>query len=114
MPIIIAGTIEVDPDQRDGALVAAEPFITGARSQPGCLEYSFCADGTRPGTIVVLERWADEDALRGHFAGPHYLAMRDHLGASGLRGATVAKHRIELSEPVYDDRGVPRPDFVTA
>ena len=112
--IIIAGTIQVDPERRDAAVASAEPYITGARSQPGCLEYSFCADTTRPGTIVVLERWANQDALRAHFAGPHYLAMRGHLGASGLLGADVAKHRVDLSEPVYDPTGVPRPDFFTA
>lgn len=113
-PIIIAGTIQLDPERRDAAVAAAEPYIAGARSQPGCLEYSFCADSTRPGTIVVLERWADAEALRAHFAGPHYRAMRDHLGNSGLLGADVAKHRVDLSEPVYDPTGVPRPDFFSA
>lgn len=113
MPIIIAGTIELDPDTRDTALAEALPFILGARTQRGCMEYSFCADGARAGTVVVLEQWADEDALRDHFAGPHYRSMREHLAASGLLDAAVAKHRVDLTEPVYDPAGVPRADFFT-
>jgi hypothetical protein len=40
--------------------------------------------------------------------------MRDTIAAHGIRGLDVSKHRISLSEPVYDPQGRPRADFFTA
>ena len=112
--IIIAGTVDVDPERRDEALVAGEPHMKATRAQDGCIDYVWSADALVPGRIYVFERWRDQESLEAHFAGPHYLAMRDTIGAHGLRGVDVSKYRIDLSEPVYDPSGVPRADFFTA
>ncbi len=112
--IIIAGTVEVDPEQRDAALEAGCPHMKATRAQKGCIDYVWSADLLVPGRIYVYERWESEDDLRAHFEGPHYLAMRDTVAAHGLRGADVLKYRMEISEPVYDPTGVPRADFFTA
>ena len=42
--IIIAGTVDVDPAQRDAALAAGKPHVDGALTQKGCLAYSWAAD----------------------------------------------------------------------
>ncbi len=34
-------------------------------------------------------------------------------GRFGIRAASTKKYRIERSEAVYDDKGVPRADFFT-
>ena len=112
--IIIAGTVEVDPEQRDAALKAGCLHMEATRAQKGCIDYVWSADLLVPGRIYVYERWESEDDLRAHFEGPHYLAMRDTVAAHGLRGADVLKYRMEISEPVYDPTGVPRADFFTA
>ena len=112
--IIIAGTVEVDPAQRDAALEAGCPHMKATRAQKGCIDYVWSPDLLVPGRIYVYERWESEDDLRAHFEGPHYLAMRDTVAAHGPRGADVLKYRMEISEPVYDPTGVPRADFFTA
>jgi quinol monooxygenase YgiN len=112
--IILSGTVDVDSEQRDAALQAGLPHMRATRAQSGCLDYNWSADLLTPGRIYVYERWESQAALEAHFAGPHYLAMRDTIAAHGLRGADVSKHRIELSEPVYDPGGVPRADFFSA
>lgn len=109
--IIIAGTVEVDPEQRDQALEAGCPHMEATRAQAGCIDYVWSADLLVPGRIYVYERWESEEALRAHFEGPHYLAMRNTIGAHGLRGADVSKYRPEIQEPVYDETGTPRADF---
>lgn len=111
--IIIAGTVDVDPEQRDAALTAGKPHMEATRAQKGCIDYVWSADLLVPGRIYVYERWEDEAALDAHFKGPHYLAMRDTIGAHGLRAADVLKHRPEISEPVYDPTMTPRADFFT-
>jgi hypothetical protein len=40
--------------------------------------------------------------------------MRDTIAAHGIRALDVSKHRITLSEPVYDPSGQPRADFFSA
>ena len=111
--IIIAGTVDVDPERRDAALVAGKPHMEATRAFPGCLDYVWSADLLVPGRIYVFERWESTETLAAHLAGPHYLAMRDTIAAHGLRAADVLKYRPEISEPVYDSTGTPRADFFT-
>jgi len=111
--ILIAGTVDVDPERRAAALEAGLPHMRATRAFPGCLDYVWSADLLVPGRIYVFERWESSETLAAHFEGPHYRAMRDTMAAHGLRGADVRKYRGERSEPVYDDRGRPRADFFT-
>ena len=111
--IIIAGTVDVDPARRDAALEAGKPHMEATRAQKGCVDYTWSADGLMAGRIYVFERWESQNDLAAHFAGPHYLAMRDTIAAHGLRGADVLKYRIGHAEPVYDPSGKPRADFFT-
>jgi quinol monooxygenase YgiN len=109
--IIVAGHVDLDPARRDTALRAASELFAATRAQPGCLDYVWCADPASPGRVWVFERWSDTPSLAAHLAGPCYQAMLGVLAQGGLRGAQVAKHRIDRSEPVYDATGRPRADF---
>ena len=53
-------------------------------------------------------------ALIEHLRAPSYVNMLAHLGKVGIRAAVTRKYRVDLDEPVYDDQGKPRGDFVTA
>ena len=109
--ILIAGTVDVDPEQRDAALQAGRPHMEATRAQKGCIDYVWSADSLVPGRIYVYERWESQTDLQLHFEGPHYRAMRETIANFGLRGADVLKYRIARSEPVYDPTGTPRADF---
>ncbi len=109
--IIIAGTLEVDPEERDAALEAGRPHEEAARAQKGCIDYAWTADGLVPGRIHVFERWESEADLAAHLSGPAYRGQRDTIGSYGPRSADISKYRIDLSEPVYDPEGSPRADF---
>jgi len=111
MPILIAGTVNVAPEQRDAH--CARPGRTWkppARSA-GCIHYQWGADPLQPGRIYVYEEWESQEALAAHFAGPHYRNMRECIGAHGLISAEVSKFRVNLQEPVYGPAGTPRADF---
>jgi quinol monooxygenase YgiN len=112
--IIISGTVDVEPERRDAALVAAQPHMRATRALEGCLDYVWSGDPLTPGRIYVYERWQSREHLEAHFASPHYPAMRDTIAAHGIRALDVSKHRITLSEPVYDPSGQPRADFFSA
>ena len=109
--IIIAGTVDVDPEKREKALSAAEEPMRAVRAQPGCLDYVWSADPLTPGRIYVYERWETTEQLAAHLAGPNYVATRDAIASGGMRGADVAKFEIGRTGAVYDNTGTPRADF---
>ena len=112
--IIIAGTIDVDPEQFDACVAASTPIQKATRDdEPGCLAYCFAPDPVVSGRIQVYELWADEASLAAHFRHQNYMDMRTTLGSFGLRGADNKKYRIDHSEAVYDDTRTPRADFFT-
>src|SRR6059058_3664155 len=42
--VIVGGTFELDPDQREQFLAGRAAMMRRSRAEHGCLEYSFCAD----------------------------------------------------------------------
>ena len=109
--IIIAGTIDFDPEQREPALAAAEELIGATREQSGCLDYAWMPDGVTPGRVYVFERWEDQASLQGHFDGPFYTDMRAILGGFGRIATDIWKYHPDQVQRVYDSKGVPRADF---
>jgi len=110
--VLIAGTIEVDPDRRQGLLDAVRPLVERTRKdEPGCLEYAFTADTVEGGRVVVLERWADEATLAAHLVHDNMLATRRALHEHGSGRSTIAKYRVDTVQPVKDAAGTYRADF---
>ncbi|MDH3753470.1 MAG: antibiotic biosynthesis monooxygenase [Acidimicrobiia bacterium] len=102
--IIIAGTIDLDPDRRDEAVAASVPLQQATRDdEPGCLAYCFAADPCVDGRLQVYELWADSKTLDAHFQHENYFNMRDALHRFGLRGADTTKYRVDATDPVYKD-----------
>jgi quinol monooxygenase YgiN len=66
--VIVAGTLEVDPDQREAFLAGRIDAMRASRAEPGCLEYTFSADPTDPGRVMLFERWASQQDLDTHLA----------------------------------------------
>lgn len=113
MTIIIAGTIDFDPDKAERAIVEARELIAASLREPGCRAYAWSLDPLTPGRVHVFEEWDSRAALAGHFRDASYTGMRDHLANYGLRGSSVRKYRFDCAEPVYDESGTPRADFFT-
>src|SRR5580658_2078316 len=64
--LIVAGIIEVAPEQRAEFLAGRAAAIRATRVEPGCLEYCFSEDSLQPGIVRLFERWTDADALATH------------------------------------------------
>ena len=65
------------------------------------------------GRVLVFEEWENEADFAAHLAGPQYRGMLGHMQGYTILNAVTRKHRVTLSEPVYDPTGVPRADFFT-
>ena len=66
--VIVGGTFQVDPDQREQFISARAAMMRASRGEPGCLEYTFCADPIDPARVVLYERWASQADLDAHLA----------------------------------------------
>ncbi len=112
--IIIAGTLDFAPEERDAAVEAARELSARTRELAGCLDYVWTPDPAVPGRMYVFERWEDEASLAAHFEGPLYWEMRKTIGQFNRLSVDISKYRIDLQEPVYDREGKARADFFTS
>jgi quinol monooxygenase YgiN len=97
--IIVVGTIEVDPEQRDAFLAAqAEGFAEG-RAEPGCLEYGLLADPENPGVVRLLERWEDVPSFEAHLQalGERAKEGKMPLAHDAVRGVEIIRHDVASS-----------------
>ena len=64
--LIVAGTFELDPNDRDAFLAGRVDAMRSTRTEPGCLEYALSADPVDPTRVMLFERWEDQAAFDGH------------------------------------------------
>lgn len=96
--IIVAGTFEVAPEEREAFIRRREDAMRISRAEPGCLDYAFMADPLEPGVVKLYERWESADALAAHLA-----AMRSRPRTAGgpqPRQASVQQYQISAAGPV--------------
>ena len=87
--IIVAGTLTVDPADRDAYLAACGEVVVAARAAEGCQAFHLSADPIEPGRINVFEQWASAEAaesFRG--SGP------THEQWALVRDAEVYEHEV--------------------
>ena len=97
--VIVAGTIEVDPADRDTFLKGRADGVRATRSEPGCIEYCFSADALDPGLVRIFEVWESQDALTTHLAG---MATQTSGGgpAIAVKKADVLQYAVSSSGPL--------------
>ena len=93
--VIVAGTLEVDPSQRDGYLAGLIDRMHTTRAEPGCLEYTYSADPSNPRRVMLIERWASQKDLDAHIAVA--------LARPASSGPAVKPHAVSMF--VYDVTG---------
>ncbi|WP_019811741.1 putative quinol monooxygenase [Saccharomonospora halophila] len=61
--LIIAGYLEVDPEQRDAFITAHEDLLRRGRQAPGCLDLAITPDPLNRDRIYNFERWESREQL---------------------------------------------------
>jgi quinol monooxygenase YgiN len=82
--IHVVAVIHAKPGQRGNLLAQFHANIPAVRAEKGCIEYGVAVDAEPvlkfqtaygPDTVVVVEKWADLDALKAHGAAPHMVSF---------------------------------------
>jgi quinol monooxygenase YgiN len=87
--LIVLAEARFDPAQADEVRTTARPMIEASRAEPGCGGYDYAFDLLEPDLMRVRELWANEQALKDHFATPHMAAFLHGLRKLRPRSLTV-------------------------
>ena len=98
--IVIAGYIQMDPDKREPAEVAAREMMEATRREPGCISYTMSADLSDRGRFYIFEEWKDGAALDAHFAAPHMARFREAAAGLGIREMKVQRYEVASVAPL--------------
>ena len=66
--ILVTGSILAREDSFDVVLAACLQHVERSRTEPGCVSHDVHIDCQNPMRLFFFEQWADEPALRTHFA----------------------------------------------
>lgn len=92
--IIVMGHATLAPGEIDRLSAEMEAQISATRAEDGCLHYGFARDVLAPDTLIITERWRDNDAIAAHFASPHMAAFNAALASAKV---------LEVSVKAYDN-----------
>jgi quinol monooxygenase YgiN len=98
--LIIAGTLDLPPENRAKLLEAAEPMMRASEAEDACHHYLMMPDPFDAGRVRIFELWENEDALAPHFASPHMAEFGAALGDLGITGSNLTKYEIASSGPL--------------
>ena len=68
------GTLRLNPDQRDEALLEYQHLVEETRKEAGCRNYVVSADLVDPLTLYIFEEWDDQASLEAHRRSEHFVA----------------------------------------
>jgi quinol monooxygenase YgiN len=80
--IRVVAIVTAKPGRREEILAAFPANVPAVRAEKGCIEYGPAVDADGfgsfqakmgPDTFVVIETWADADALKAHAMAPHMI-----------------------------------------
>ncbi len=94
---IIAGWLDYGPN-RDQVLEQFTVVAAASRGEPGCLDYTVCADPENLGRVVVFERWISEDDLIEHFKTPHIATFREAIKPYPRSGRSLHRYFVAHGE----------------
>lgn len=68
--VIVWGSVIAAEGRLDDLVALGLEHVRRSRREDGCLAHGVHTDAETPSRLVFFEKWADEDALRRHFAVP--------------------------------------------
>jgi quinol monooxygenase YgiN len=98
--LLIAGSIRIDPTQREELLQAAIEVARELRKQVGCTEVTISADLEDRGLLHLLQKWESQAALSANITSPRIFAIRNQVGRLGIREMALLKYDVATVDPL--------------
>ena|ERR1700676_3380641 len=95
--ILVTGSILARQEAFDDVLRLSLEHVERSRKEPGCVFHAVHVDCQNPLRLFFFEQWADEAALRAHFA---VLASREFVKSLSDRIVETSGAEIYRAEPI--------------
>jgi quinol monooxygenase YgiN len=69
--IVVTGRVRIAPADRERFADVASEMCEHSRADDGCRGYRLYASLEEDDRYIIVEEWADDDALQSHFGQPH-------------------------------------------
>jgi quinol monooxygenase YgiN len=92
--IVIAGTFNVEPSDRDAFLEAAKAVMAETHKEEGCQAYNFAPDISDAGVVHLFERWESEAHLGPHMKADHIKTFGRALKDLKILGRNITMYEI--------------------
>ena len=73
--ILVTGHVIITPETADEITRLCVKHSRQSRAEPGCLAHNVHVDCEDASRLVFVEKWANMDALKAHFAVPESIAF---------------------------------------
>ena len=77
--IVLNVTYKCKPELREAFLerIRKEGIDAASRAEAGNLKYDYYIPYDASDDLLLIEKWADEDALKAHAETPHYAKLKE-------------------------------------
>ena len=96
--IVIIAQFEFSATARDRVLDITRYMDKNTANEPGCVLYKHSIDVENDNRVFLSEIWTDTEALRAHFASPHFQAFRAAVDGLGIEAKVTQFSGIETAE----------------
>jgi quinol monooxygenase YgiN len=95
--IVVVGRVSTDAQKRADLIRVGQKVAAASRTEQGCIDYRLCADTENENDFIFVEEWADEAALKAHFATPHIAEFMQSITPTLVAAPDVKFHTIASS-----------------
>lgn len=95
--IVVVGRVSSDESRRAELIRLGQAVAAASRAEQGCIGYRLYEDTEVENDFVFVEEWADEAALRQHFATPHIAEFMRAIPGAIVAPPDVQFHTISSS-----------------
>jgi|SRR4030081_2257882 quinol monooxygenase YgiN len=92
--LVIAGTFNVDPSDRDAFLAAAKAVMAETIKEEGCHAYTFSPDISDPAVVHLFEKWESEEHLKPHMKAEHIKTFGRAMKPLKVNGSNVTIYEV--------------------
>ena len=75
-------------------------MVRASRAEDGCIDYSLASDLADPDTLVLFERWRDQQALDAHGKSAHMEQFRQVMAANPPEKRDLRMYQTDDGQPL--------------
>ncbi|MDO3397791.1 putative quinol monooxygenase [Nocardioides sp. SOB44] len=76
----VVATIPTAPEHAEAVRAGLRDLVAATQQEEGCVAYDCFESNAAPGTFVMVEEWASQEAMDAHMKTPHMAEVFKVLG----------------------------------